>query len=122
MIDQGDLDLLRRLFNVNQINQPFAGARTGATLAMIAIILGAIGVLPASRAWSAATCLPRHRPLQLATAPAGPLAQDSEDDDNQDVPTSQVDKYIRASRSRSSGTSRTKSRPTTRCANASAKH
>jgi hypothetical protein len=94
MIDQGDLDLFRRLFNVNQINQPFAGARTGATLAMIAIILGAIGTLPASRAWAAATCRPQHQPLQLAAAPSSPLAQDSEDDDNQDVPTSQVDKYI----------------------------
>src|SRR3984885_4174881 len=94
MIDQGDLDLFRRLFNVNQINQPFAGARTGATLAMIAIILGAIGMLPASRAWSAATCRPQHQPLQLAAGPASPLAQDSRADDNKDVPTNQVDKYI----------------------------
>jgi hypothetical protein len=93
MIDQGDLDLLRRLFNVNQLNQPFAGGRTGATLAMIAIILGAIGMLPASRAWSAATGQVQFRPLQLMAARATLLAQDS-DDDNQDVPTSQVDKYI----------------------------
>ena len=93
MIDQGDLDLFRRLFNVNQINQPFAGARTGAPLAMIAIILGALAILPAARAWSASTCRPQHQPLQLVAAPATQLVQDS-DDDNQDVPTSQVDKYI----------------------------
>ncbi len=79
---------------MNQINQPFAGARKGATLAMIALILGAIGMLPASRAWSASTCQPRHRSLQLVATPANQLAQDSDDDDNQDVPTSQVDKYI----------------------------
>jgi len=78
---------------VNQINQPFAGARMGATLAMIAIILGAIGMLPAARAWSASNGQPRHQPLQLAAAPVNQLVQDS-DDDNQDVPTSQVDKYI----------------------------
>jgi hypothetical protein len=84
---------LRRLFDVNQINQPFAGARTGAPLAMIAIILGALAILPAARAWSASTCRPQHQPLQLVAAPATQLVQDS-DDDNQDVPTSQVDKYI----------------------------
>ena len=79
---------------MNQINQPFAGARMGATLAMIAIILGALGMLPAARAWSASTGQARHQPLQLAAASASPLAQDADDDDNQDVPTSQVDKYI----------------------------
>jgi hypothetical protein len=94
MIDQGCLDVLRRLFNVNRINQPFAGARIGATLAMIAIILGALAMLPAARARSASTGQARHRPLQLAAVPANPLAQDAGDDDNQDVPTSQVDKYI----------------------------
>jgi hypothetical protein len=94
MIDQGYLDLLRRLFSVNQINQPYAGRRTGATLAMTAIILGAIAMLPAARAWSASTRQLPHQPLQLVTAPANPLAQDGSDDDNQDVPTSQVDKYI----------------------------
>ena len=63
---------------------------------MIAIILGALGMLPAARAWSAATGQAQHQPLQLAAAPApaNPLVQDAEDDDNQDVPTSQVDKYI----------------------------
>ena len=79
---------------MNQINQPFAGARTGATLAMLAIILGAIAVLPAARAWSAPTGQARHLPLQLAAVPANSIAQDADDDDNQDVPTSQVDKYI----------------------------
>jgi hypothetical protein len=94
MIDQGYLDLWRRLFSVNQINQPFAGRRTGATLAAIAIILGAIGMLPATRARSASTRQPQHQPIQLVAAPANSLAQDGSDDDNQDVPTSQVDKYI----------------------------
>ncbi len=79
---------------MNQINQPFAGGRTSATLAMIAIILGAIAMLPASRAWSAPTGQAQHQPLQLVAVPANPLAQDADDDDNQDVPTSQVDKYI----------------------------
>ena len=79
---------------MNQINQPFAGVRTGATLAMIAIILGALGMLAAARAWSASTGQAQRQPLQLVTAPAIPLAQDGSEDDNQDVPTSQVDKYI----------------------------
>jgi hypothetical protein len=93
MVDQGCPDVLRRLFNVNPINQPFAVPRIGATLAMIAIILGALGTLPAARASSAAGQAHRQ-PLQLVTVPANPLAQDGSEDDNQDVPTSQVDKYI----------------------------
>ncbi len=79
---------------MKQINQPFAGGRMGATLAMIAIILGALGMLAASRAWSASNGQPRHQPLQLSATPSNPLVQDSDDDNNQDVPTSQVDKYI----------------------------
>lgn len=79
---------------MNQINQPFVGGRTSAMLAMIAIILGAIGMLPVSRAWAASSCQPQHQPLQLVAATASPLVQDSDEDDNQDVPTSQVDKYI----------------------------
>src|SRR5208283_292912 len=43
-------------------------------------------MLPAARAWSASTSQAQHQPLQLA--------QDGSEDDNQDVPTSQVDKYI----------------------------
>jgi hypothetical protein len=66
----------------------------GATLAMIAIIPGALAMLPAARAWSASTGQAQHQPLQLVSTPANPLAQDGSEDDNQDVPTSQVDKYI----------------------------
>ena len=66
--------------------------RTGAATAVMAIICG---VLVASMAWSAPSQL-RDRALQLAaepaTAPAPPSETDEEDD--KDVPTNQVDKYI----------------------------
>ena len=80
---------------MNQINRPLAGGRIGATLAVIAIILGAIAMLPASRAWSAQAGQARPQALQPAAEPATAVAQDDSDDaDSGDVPTSQVDKYI----------------------------
>jgi hypothetical protein len=72
---------------------------TNATIALIAIICGAF---VASPGWSAPTgsavdkSQPGNRALQLAaepaTAPAPPSETDEEDD--KDVPTNQVDKYI----------------------------
>ena len=83
-----ELDSWRRLFKVHQINGPFTGTR--AFLAII-IICGAIGMLPVARAWSA----PVRPALQLTANSHGPLAQDdSDEEDDKDVPTSQVDKYI----------------------------
>ncbi len=81
-----------------QINEPFAGKRSGAAIAMMAIICAAIGMFPASRAWSAppasaGNCKTQWPALLLAAAPTAPVAQDDSDDDK-DVPTSQVDKYI----------------------------
>jgi hypothetical protein len=73
---------------MNQINQSLAGLRAGAT-AMIAIIFGAIGMLPASAAWSA-TC----HVTQIAAEPSAPSSPTASDEDDKDVPTSQVDKYI----------------------------
>lgn len=73
---------------MNQINQPLAGMRASATTAMIAIIC-ALGMLPASPAWSAT----RHA-TQIAAEPSAPSPPSDTDDDDKDVPTSQVDKYI----------------------------
>ena len=88
---------------MNPIKKALAVARAGAATAVIAIISVAFA---ASLAWSAPTesaqrfrgidSQLQHHPLQLAaepaTAPAPPSETDEEDD--KDVPTSQVDKYI----------------------------
>ncbi|HEY2663659.1 MAG TPA: hypothetical protein VGI47_04915 [Candidatus Binataceae bacterium] len=84
---------------MNQIKSTVAGMRTGATIAFLAIVCG---VFAASSGWSAPTGSIAGRSrlqdltLQLAaepaTAPAPPSETDEEDD--KDVPTSQVDKYI----------------------------
>ncbi|MGA7872924.1 MAG: hypothetical protein WCA22_18695 [Candidatus Binatus sp.] len=89
---------------MHQINEPYPGKRAGAAIAVIAIICGAIGTLPASLAWPAPAgsaagsrrvdCKCRELPLQLAAEPAAPVTQDEADDEDKDVPTSQVDKYI----------------------------
>jgi hypothetical protein len=80
---------------VNQIKGPFAGMRAGAATAAIAITCAAVGVLPVSRAWSAPTCQRQHQGLQLAAEPAtAPAPARETDEDDKDVPTSQVDKYI----------------------------
>jgi hypothetical protein len=82
----------RRLIIVNQINQASAAMRARATTAMIAIIFGVIGMWLASPAWSAANGSTAAR---LAAEPSAPApAGDSADEDDKDVPTSQVDKYI----------------------------
>jgi hypothetical protein len=104
MITAGWLDFWRRLFEVQQINEPYPGKRTGAAIAVIAIICGAIGMMPASLAWPApvaSTGIARQikspyqpQALQLAAQPQAPVAQDETDDEEKDVPTSQVDKYI----------------------------
>ncbi len=87
----GELDLSRRLFDVNQIKGPFAPMRAGAATAAIAIICAAVGMLPVARGVVCA-----HRPASSArgrTSGPGSRAR-SPDDDDKDVPTSQVDKYI----------------------------
>ena len=76
---------------MNQIKSTVAAMRVSAATAVIAIVCG---VLMASMAWSASRL--QDRALQLAaepaTAPAPPSETDEEDD--KDVPTNQVDKYI----------------------------
>ena len=87
-----------------QINDPIAGKRAGAAIAVMAIICGAIGMLAASLAWPAPVASAESsrqiksqrqaQALQLAAESAVPVAQDESDDDEKDVPPSQVDKYI----------------------------
>jgi hypothetical protein len=88
---------------VHQINEPYPGKRAGVAIAVIAIICGAIAMMPASLAWPAPVAstdssrqIKSHRQaLQLAAQPEAPAAPpDETDDDDTDVPTSQVDKYI----------------------------
>jgi hypothetical protein len=87
--------------NVNQIINQLAGKRASAATAMIAIICGAF-VLAASLVLAAATDGSRpvrshlqHQALQLAAEPAtAPAPPQETDEDDKDVPTSQVDKYI----------------------------
>ena len=87
---------------MNQIKSTVAAMRAGAATAVIAIIGG---VLVASMAWSApsgsavgsATLKSqlRDRLRQIAAEPATVPAPPSEtDEDDKDVPTNQVDKYI----------------------------
>jgi len=89
---------------VYQINQPIAGKRAGAAIAAMAIIGAAIGMCSASPAWPAPVasthgsgrinCQPQPQALQLAAESAAPAAQEESDDEDKEVPTSQVDKYI----------------------------
>jgi len=75
---------------VNQINAPFTGTRL---FVATAFILGAIGTRqPVAQAWPAPKA--GAPGLCLAAAAQGPIAQDDDDEDDKDVPTSQVDKYI----------------------------
>jgi hypothetical protein len=87
----------RRLFDVNQINQLFTGMRRRAALAVAAILFGAFSTAPLSRAASTALAHRQHPGLRLAAEPKVPTTPDesADDDDEKDVPTSQVDKYIR---------------------------
>ena len=79
------------LFHVNQIKSTVASMRAGAATAVIAIIGG---VFMASIAWSAPS-QPRDRARQLAAEPAtAPAPPEETDEDDKDVPTNQVDKYI----------------------------
>jgi hypothetical protein len=87
-------DFWRRLFDVNQIKGPFAAMRAGAATAAIAIICAAVGMLPVSRAWSAPIGQRTPPRLQLAAEKTAPVPEPAADDDDKDVPTSQVDKYI----------------------------
>jgi hypothetical protein len=79
---------------VNQIKRPFAGMQAGAATAVIAITCAAVGMLAVSRAWSAPTRQLQHHGLQLAAEQAVPASAAEADDDDKDVPTSQVDRYI----------------------------
>jgi hypothetical protein len=91
--------------NVNQIKKEFALVRDGAPTALIAIICGAFAMMPASFASAAQigssdgssrvkSELQRHA-LQFAAEPAtAPAPREETDEDDKDVPTSQVDKYI----------------------------
>ncbi len=104
MTAAGWLDFWRRLFEVHQTNVPYPGKRAGAAIAVIAIICGAIGMMPAAMAWPAPVASTgssrliksqrQPQPVQLAAQPAAPSTPDQADDQDTDVPTSQVDKYI----------------------------
>jgi hypothetical protein len=93
---------LRRLFTLKTIIERLAGKRTGATTAVIAIFCGALAFLPASAVLAAPADGPlpvrsevRQRALQLAAEPStAPAPPEETDEDDKDVPTSQVDKYI----------------------------
>jgi hypothetical protein len=86
---------------VNQIIERLAAMRIGAATALIGIICGAIAMLPASFA-SAAPAGSRsvksqlqQYALQLAAEPeTEPEPPGAAGQDDKDVPTSQVDKYI----------------------------
>lgn len=87
-----------------QINEPIAGKRAGAAIAVMAIICGAMAMWPASTAWPApvastdssrqTACQHHAQTVQLAAAAAAPVAQDETGDEDKDVPSSQVEKYI----------------------------
>jgi hypothetical protein len=92
---------------VKQIIKRLAGTRAGATTGLIAIICGAFAMLPVSLASATPagssdgsgkikSQLQQHA-LQLAAEPdtePAPEPSDASDEDDKDVPTSQVDKYI----------------------------
>ena len=78
---------------MNQIKVPLAATSAGVTAAVIAIVCAAVGMLPVARAWSAPSGRPMQQRLQLAAERAAPESEPEADDDK-DVPTSQVDKYI----------------------------
>jgi len=87
---------------VKTIIERLADKRTGATNAMLAIICGAFAILPASRVMAApmdgsrpTRSQIRQDAVQLAAEPAtAPAPPEETDEDDKDVPTSQVDKYI----------------------------
>ena len=75
---------------MNEINAPFIGARW---FIAIAFVFGLVATKPkAAHAWPATKASPANP--YLAAASHGPIAQDDDDSDDKDVPTSQVDKYI----------------------------
>jgi hypothetical protein len=90
---------------VNQIKKEFALARAGAATAVIAIFCSTFAMMPASLASAAQigssdgsrrvkSEIQRHA-LQVAAEPAtAPAPREETDEDDKDVPTSQVDKYI----------------------------
>lgn len=87
---------------MNRIFERLTAARPGATTAMIAIICAVFAMLPAAPASAAPTGSreldSRVQPpaLQLAAEPetAPAPAAETDDEDDKDVPTSKVDKYI----------------------------
>jgi hypothetical protein len=96
------LYFLRRPIDVKTTIEQLADKRAGAATAVIAIVCGAFAILPVSTVLAATmdcnrpvrSQLQRH-PLQLAAEPAtAPAPPEETDEDDKDVPTSQVDKYI----------------------------
>jgi hypothetical protein len=87
---------------VNQIKSTVAGMRAGAATAVIAIIGGAfmasIGWSAPSRSADGSATVKSQlgtRALQLGAEPAtAPAPSEETDEDDKDVPTNQVDKYI----------------------------
>ena len=79
---------------MNQIKVPFAAIRAGGTAAAVAIVCAALGAWPVARAWSAPISQQAGQGHQLAAEKTAPVAEPAAADDDKDVPTSQVDKYI----------------------------
>jgi len=87
---------------VKTIIERLARTRISATNAMIAIVCGAFAILSVSAVLAAPTDGSRpvrpqlqRRALQLAAEPStAPAPPEETDEDDKDVPTSQVDKYI----------------------------
>lgn len=88
---------------MDQINQPYPGKRSAAAIALIAIFCGAIVLAPAL-AWPATLAstggsrriksLLRPRTDQLAAEPVAAVVVAQNDNDEEEVPPGQVDKYI----------------------------
>src|SRR5271163_3231930 len=95
-------DLWRRPSIMYRTKQLYSRVRSGAAIGAITIILAALGTLPASPAWAAGSSGESHcqfenpAPRLAAEPTAAPVAQDdsNDEDDDKDVATSQVDKYI----------------------------
>ncbi len=88
---------------MDQINEPYPGKLTGAVIAAL-VICGSVGIGRAALARPIPAPAPRgvrqidfklpSHTVQLAADPGAEPPQSNDSDDDKDVPTSQVDKYI----------------------------
>jgi hypothetical protein len=105
MVCAGLLDFRRWPFKVHQINEPYPGKlKSGATIAAIGLVCGLLWMPDCALAapTQPALAIASHRldasqksPMLIAADPnAEPPEKEDGADDDKDVPTSQVDKYI----------------------------